>query len=143
MDPMMDDGDHLEHHGVPGMRWGVRKNRENQTFNTSLQKPSAKTQKIVSKIRKKINQLKSEQAYVRNQKKKIKNIAKRRYTMSDQELNKYINRLDKQKKLNELSKAELNPGRNAVKKTLKKYGGKSAGIVVATGTAYALKKHLV
>lgn len=95
-----------------------------------------------SKIKQKVKTAKEDRAYTKRQRQKLKNISKRRYTMSDQELNKYVNRLEKQKKLRDLAKEEISPGRTAVKRTIKKYGGQSAGILVATATGYAIRKHL-
>lgn len=72
---------YLEHHGVKGMRWGIRKQQ-------------------------------------RYEKKERRKALRRVKSMSDDELNKRIQRLRKEKELRELTESEVTKGRSAVKKIL-------------------------
>lgn len=81
------------HHGVKGMKWGVRRQQK-------------KAYKQASRARKK----------------DMRNASKNRRQLSDQELDARINRLKKEKQLKELTNEELNPGRAIVNSQLKKVG---------------------
>lgn len=84
---------YLMHHGVKGMKWGVRRQQK-------------KAYKQASRARKK----------------DMRNASKNRRQLSDQELDARINRLKKEKQLKELTNEELNPGRAIVNSQLKKVG---------------------
>lgn len=108
--------DFLSHYGVKGMRWGVRR--------SEAQLARARGRKEADKA-------------VKN---KRKQTAKNRRLLSDSDLNKAIDRMQKEKRLKELTEEDLSPGRTEVKKILSKSGGKIA-MVTATGLGtYAVKK---
>lgn len=84
---------YLMHHGVKGMKWGVRR-----------------------------QQKKAARQAARSRKKDMRYASKNRRQLSDQELDDRINRLKKEKQLRELTNEELNPGRTIVNSQLKKVG---------------------
>ncbi len=115
---------YLCHHGVLGMKWGVRKDRVKTGLKSA--KTSYKKNKAIKDDR--------------------KQASRNRRTLSDQELKQRINRLENERKLKTLTAKEVSPGRNAVSKILKEKGGQVAsGIIVgaASGAAtYYIKKKL-
>lgn len=114
----------LEHYGVKGMRWGVRKDRESLSSRVSRarrerqKKETAKRspeRRAVDKIRKK---------------------GKAKY-MTDAELKTAINRLNLETQYNRLSLEVYSPGKKFAKDFLTRSGNKSADAVVQQ---YAIKK---
>lgn len=96
---------YIEHHGVKGMKWGVRKDRG------SKQPRRPKKESAARRVR--------EQALAR------------RRTLSQKDLDSLVKRLEQEKKLKTLLNEDLNPGRTFVKNSLKTSGGK---IITAVGT---------
>lgn len=116
---------YLYHHGVKGMKWGVRKDRV-RTGKSSSRKSARSEERSIKKDR--------------------KQASKNRKKLSDAELNQRINRLEKERKLKTLTDQELKPGRTATKKFLKEQGSRIAGTVIggaaAGAAAYYVKKKL-
>lgn len=121
-----DDGSpFIEHYGVLGMKWGVR-NAESQA-RANREKRAKRARKIETKnIQKKHKSAnKARKASRALNTAKVKTIRderleanRNRSLLSDEELNQRINRLQKEQRLNQLTQAELQPGRYAVKKAL-------------------------
>lgn len=101
--------DFIEHVGVKGMKWGVRKKR------------SAKEQRVINKR---------------------KTALKKRRTLSDADVKKYIDRLNEEKRLKSLINEDLRPGRTATKRILSDSGQKVARTVLS-GAGIVLVKVLV
>lgn len=104
--------DYLVHYGVLGMKWGVRKDRVKK----SLQKKRA-TRKQIKAI-----------------KKSRKQAMKNRYLLSDSDLNRRINRLERETRLRQLTEADYSSGRKYAKKTLNKVGDKTTDTLIKVGT---------
>ena len=108
--------DYLAHHGVKGMKWGVRRYQNPDGSLTTAGK-----RRVVKQER--------------------KEASKNRSLLSDEELDRRIRRLEKEKRFKELTKSEVTPGRAYVTKTLDKYGNQAVSIAVGasiggiTGTA--------
>lgn len=112
----------LEHHGIKGMRWGVRKQRESGRERPKKKKSLIRQFRSVAKTR-------------RSQRKAAKRVA----VLSDEELQARINRLRKEKELRELTESEVAPGRKAIK-DIAKSAGKSLATAAVTGGLWYLAK---
>lgn len=116
--------DHLEHFGIKGMRWGVRRYEDRNGKLTSAGK------KRYSKKRRT-----PEQVRIDKMRKDVKN----RRTLSDKDLDAKIERLKKESELKRLTNENLSPGRTEVANVLKNSGKNILG-KVATGVGlYAVK----
>ena len=115
----MSNQNDLTHYGVLGMKWGKRK--------ASSSVPSA------GRVHR---QEKREDVKIKKERRKD---VKNRRRMSDKDLIEKIARLEKEKKLRELTDAEINPGRKATNDILKAAGSKAATAMVAGGMLYAVK----
>lgn len=105
--------DFLEHYGVKGMKWGVKKGVVNARM--------ARTNKE-DKVRA-----------------KRKDAKRRRQVLSDKDLDGLVKRLEQEKKLKSLLDEDLAPGRTATKKILANAGTKVAGTVLAGAGVWAVK----
>ena len=98
----------LSHAGVLGMKWGIRKDRSSgssdssSTSGSSGSSDSSKGSKISGYDR--------------------KELAARRKTMTDKELNDAVNRLQTEKRLKELAQADVSSGKKYAVSLLKKIG---------------------
>jgi hypothetical protein len=108
----LSSSDYLEHFGVLGMHWGVRKsfNRLSRSI-----KRNHRNKQEISKIKKS-----RKQAY------------KNRYLLSDDDLNKYAMRYAKEKQFKDLSNEDLKPVRTLVKNVLTNEGQKAVSTVIQT-----------
>lgn len=104
-----DMDDQLNHYGVPGMKWGRRKDRSRVNGG--------------GRTRKETN--------ARNSRADAKS---RRRSISDSDLDKLVKRLEQEKKLRTLVNEDLHPGRSFVNNTIRQSGSVVAG-TVATGVA--------
>lgn len=108
---MVDTNEFLEHYGVKGMKWGIR-NKSKRS------KKGGKEVKVKAK-----------------RKKALKN----RRTMSDQDIQKFIDRLNQEKKLKTLINEDLKPGKTIAKRIVSDSGQKVARTVLAGAGVYATK----
>lgn len=104
----MDEKLELYHHGVKGMKWGVRKEREKVPSNRKV-------------------------------KKQRKKMLKNRRRLSDEELDKAIVRLEKERRFRELSKDDIAVGRKKVASMLDTAGSMTAKTLVSGAMLYAVK----
>lgn len=115
---MRNTDDFLEHYGVKGMRWGVRKDRGSRMG-------SSAEPRVTRRERKEINLRRYASA--------------RRRVLSDKDLDQFISRLEKEKKLKSLVKADLSPGKAAAQELMKNAGTKIAGTVLAGAGMYTIR----
>lgn len=121
-----DDGEpFIEHYGVLGMKWGVRNAETRDRY--AREKRAKKARKVETRniIKKRKAANKARKAHRDLNTAKVKTIRderleanRNRSLLSDEELNQRIARLQKEQRLNQLTQAELRPGRYAVKKAL-------------------------
>jgi len=111
----------LYHHGILGQRWGVRRYQNEDGSLTDAGRRRANKQ--------------ARKAELRDRKEAYKN----RSLLSDEELNRRINRLQKERQLKELTKSEINSGRSSASKTLGKYGTQAASVAVGILVGKAAK----
>lgn len=102
----------LEHYGILGMRWGVRRSK-NQLARAS--KNAAYRAKAENKL----------------ERMKRKNTTKNRRLLSDDEIKAKLARLKLEKEYDQLSQEDLSPGKKATQKFLSEKGNKIATTVTA------------
>lgn len=116
----------LYHYGIKGMKWGVRRYQNKDGSLT----PAGKAQE------RNANKRQARKDIAKSRKAASKN----RSLMSDAELDKRIKRLEKEKRLRELTESEVSPGKSYAKKAMDRYGNQVAAAVVGGATAATIKK---
>ena len=111
----------LYHHGILGMKWGVRRYQNSDGSLTSAGRK---------------RQAKKENKAVRKERATAK---KNRRILSDADIQKRINRLKSEQELSKLTEQDLHPGRSAVGRVIGSAGNKVVTAAVAGATAYAVK----
>ena len=107
--------DILEHYGIKGMKWGIRRTEE------QLKRARGKLESDANR------------AEVKRRKSTYKN----RRTISDDDLRKEVSRLELEKKYKNLVDEDVRPGRTAVQKFLKSTGGRVLTSAAIGTMAYA------
>jgi len=118
------DCNELQHYGIKGMKWGVRRNT-NRSGNTS------KTGKGKKSLYKKEAD--------RKKKRRLRAASKNRRLLSDDDIKRRMERLKLEKEFKNLTEEEISPGRKFTKDVLQQAGKKVAATVVAGAALYAVK----
>lgn len=107
----------LYHHGVKGMKWGVRRYRNRDSSNSLANKRSEN----------------------KNIKKDRKEAMKNRRSLSDQDIKKRIDRIKLEREFKSLTQDDIAPGRKKVNEILINAGTKALGTVAAGAMLYGVK----
>ena len=114
-------GDSLMHYGVLGMRWGVRR--------------------TPAQLGRRRNEIRAEKIAEQKRTEREKRAAvKTRGTLSNEELQERIRRLQLEKQLRELTDAEISPGRKFVKDVMYDSGKQAATQVTKNAMMFAGKQ---
>ena len=110
--------DELYHYGILGMRWGIRRFQPyGKGGYTPKKKESLNNNNKLIKIKRKQDM-------------------KNRRNMSDNDLKKTINRLQMEKQLKELTEEDINPGKIAIKRTLRTIGNRTIPTIASGAFMY-------
>lgn len=115
----MDVQNELKHYGVLGMKWGKRQAKSSTPTPGQVRRQEKREDRQIKKER--------------------RNDVKNRRRLSDKDLADKIARLEKEKKLRELTDAEINPGKKEVNDVMKSAGTKVASTLVSGAALYAVK----
>ena len=118
----------LQHHGVKGQKWGVRRYQNSDGSLTPA-----------GKKRYDREQNRSLRKQDRIRKKEMRKAVRNRRLLSDEELDQKIKRIEKEKRLRELTDEEINRGRKITSEVLTQ-SGKSVATTLTKGAAlYGVK----
>ena len=130
--------DDIEHYGVPGMKWGVR--RSQASLDRAAGRKPAKKKKVRStRATRKAEKAKQKTAAARAKSKDRttksgrKSASANRRHLTDNDVSSLVKRLESEKKLKTLIDQDVSPGRTFAK-TVMSDAGKRALTTVATGT---------
>lgn len=122
-------GDSLFHHGILGQKWGVRRFRNKDGTLTSEGKKRYGNDKIQ----------KGKTSAQKESEARKKQDVKNRGTLTTQQLQEKIQRLQMEKQLKDLTESELSSGRKAAKQALTSIGTKVAVTALSGAALYGLK----
>ena len=112
----------LQHHGIPGQRWGVRRFQNKDGSLTKAGKARA-----------------SQNSDVKNERKEA---SKNRRTLSDADLKKRIERMELERKMKDLTEKDVSPGKAFISEVLSNSGKRVATTVLTGAALYATKAAL-
>lgn len=110
----------LQHHGIKGQRWGVRR----------FQNPDGSLTNAGKKREKSANNVEKDER---------KEASKNRRTLSDADLKKRIERMKLEREMKDLTDSDIAPGKKFVSEVLSTSGKRVATTVVTGATLYAIK----
>lgn len=144
--------DVLEHFGIMGMKWGIRRfqpysTRGRRSGKRGKEIGEAAKVKVNKRVKAKAAPFKTKRQEDRfskkNQKireKQMKEDVKNRHLLSYKELERKVNRLELEKKLREYTAVELGPSKKIVKDVLNDAGKKVAADIIEAAIKTAARK---
>lgn len=125
----MKNDDYLSHYGVPGMKWGVRKSRVSSSKSGSSKKAKKRFSIVESVKKKRLSKIKSRET-AKREKEKAKKVTKSNIdamnkpikSMTNEELDRNIARLQKEKLYKDLSNSTRKSGQRFVTDVLRTAG---------------------
>ncbi len=123
----MDETNELYHHGILGMKWGVRRYQNKDGTLTS----AGKKRKLSSEERADISNIK--------RRKELSTMAKNRMLLSDKTLKAKIERLKLEKQFKDLVDADINPGKKLIKEVFAEASKRTATTALSGAMIYAGK----
>lgn len=117
---MIRNAGYIQHYGIKGMKWGVRRyqNKDGTLTAEGKKREAAKD---------------ADRAEIEDRKEAYKN----RRTLSDEEINTRVRRLEQEKRFKSLTEDDIAPGRSAVKKLLHSTGAKVLYTAALGASIYA------
>lgn len=136
---MWNYNDELYHHGIKGMKWGIRRTDAqlgHEPVNLQKTKKRVKAAGTIVNETKNINNAASKKAQKKAQKQKLSEAK----TMSDQELRERVNRLNMEQQYVRMSTEQINAGRSNVSSVLNNVGTAINVASSALAIAVAIQK---
>lgn len=122
--------DDVEHYGVPGMKWGVR--RSQASLDRAAGRKPARPKKVRTSRKERKVARASDRVKDTNTKSGRRSASANRRHLSDNDISSLVKRLENEKKLKGLIDQDVSPGRTFAK-TVMSDAGKRALTTVATG----------
>lgn len=136
----------LQHHGIKGQRWGVRRyQNEDGSLTEAGKKNLKKAMRESKETGKKVavdNKTGKFFTYGQSVKDERKEASKNRRNLSDADLKKRIERMKLEKEMKDLTDADLSPGKKFINEVLSTSGKRVATTVATGATLYAIKAGL-
>ena len=136
----------LQHHGILGQRWGVRRyQNEDGSLTKAGKKRLNRAINERNETGKKIavdNKTGKYFTYGQSKKDERKEASKNRRTLSDADLKKRIERMKLEKEMKDLTDADISPGKKFINEVLSTSGKRVATTLVTGATLYAIKAGL-
>ena len=117
--------DYLEHHGVKGMKWGVRKRSKTRVSSSGARSTSPNPSSKVSAPT--------------TRDKRVKALKNRR-ELSDSDIKDFTSRLQSEKQLKALLDEDVSPGRTFIKKVMSDAGKQAATKLATNAITYGTTK---
>lgn len=136
---MWNYNDELYHHGIKGMKWGIRRTDAqlgHEPVNLQKTKKRVEAAGTIVNETKNINNAASKKAQKKAQKQKLSEAK----TMSDQELRERVNRLNMEQQYVRMSTEQINAGRSNVSSVLNNVGTAINVASSALAIAVAIQK---